>query len=99
MIVYTVDGKEYFHHEGDTVPAKDELVSIFASLMAGGDWMGEFPDATTPLPARMEIDYIRVYDQSCISRGNPATIPRPNRPLFQRETGRCSEGNSAGVPS
>jgi len=72
LIVYTIDGKEYFRHVGDTVPAEDELVSIFASLTAGGDWMGEFPDDTTPLPARMEIDYIRVYD-----RGSVQGVPSP----------------------
>ena len=35
----------------------------------------------------------------CVFRRNPATIPRPNRPLFRRESGHRSEGNSAGVPS
>jgi len=35
----------------------------------------------------------------CIFRRNPATIPRPNRPLFRRESGHPSEGKSAGVPS
>jgi len=36
---------------------------------------------------------------TCVFRRNPATIPRPNRPLFRRESGHRSEGNSAGVPS
>jgi hypothetical protein len=36
---------------------------------------------------------------ACVFRRNPATIPRPNRPLFRRESGHRSEGNSAGVPS
>lgn len=76
LIIYTIDGSEYFRHEGDTVPAKDELMSIFASLSAGGSWMGEFPDATTPLPARMEIDYIRVYDQGSV-QGEGGVVPSP----------------------
>ena len=42
------------------------------------------------------IDWLPV---ECIFRRNPATIPRPNRPLFRRESGHRSEGNSAGVPS
>ena len=40
-----------------------------------------------------------LWDPECVFRRNPATIPRPNRPLFRRESGHRSEGNSAGVPS
>ena len=45
------------------------------------------------------FDTIGLEGDICIFRRNPATIPRPNRPLFRRESGHRSEGNSAGVPS
>jgi hypothetical protein len=32
------------------------------SFQIGGDWPGD-PDSSTPFPARMETDYVRVYQQ------------------------------------
>lgn len=40
------------------VPA--EPMYVIANLAVGGDWPGD-PNATTPFPASMDIDYIRVY--------------------------------------
>lgn len=63
LLRYTIDGVEKFLVQGPTVPPNDQVVSILASLSAGAYWFDEYPDETTPLPARMEIDYIRVYDR------------------------------------
>jgi beta-glucanase (GH16 family) len=38
----------------------NEPLYIVVNTAVGGDWAGA-PDATTPLPAAMDIDYIRVY--------------------------------------
>jgi beta-glucanase (GH16 family) len=35
---------------------------LMANLQVGGDWPG-MPDATTPFPAQLELDYIRVWQQ------------------------------------
>jgi beta-glucanase (GH16 family) len=37
---------------------------ILANLAVGGVWPG-YPDASTRFPARMQIDYIRVYAAKC----------------------------------
>jgi len=46
----------------DNVPA--EPMFILANLAVGGVWPG-YPDASTRFPARMQIDYIRVYAAKC----------------------------------
>jgi beta-glucanase (GH16 family) len=33
---------------------------MLANIASGGDWAGS-PDASTPLPATLTIDYIRAY--------------------------------------
>lgn len=43
-----------------TWPGMDVPMYLIASLGGGGPWAG-VPDATTPFPATMQIDYIRVY--------------------------------------
>jgi beta-glucanase (GH16 family) len=43
---------------------------VIANLAMGGHWPGKV-DASTPLPAKMQIDYIRVY------KGRPKDTPKP----------------------
>jgi len=50
----------------DHVPAGPMF--ILANLAVGGTWPG-YPDATTPFPAVMSIDYIRVYPAGCLPAG------------------------------
>ncbi|MBB6053369.1 family 16 glycosylhydrolase [Armatimonas rosea] len=57
VLIWSVDGVERFRTK-EHVPQKPMFV--LANLAIGGDWPG-FPDATTPFPAKMEIDYIRVW--------------------------------------
>jgi len=56
-LVWSVDGVER-HRTSENVP--QEPMYVIANLAVGGDWPG-FPDATTPFPSTMELDYIRVY--------------------------------------
>ncbi|MDF8335008.1 family 16 glycosylhydrolase [Novosphingobium cyanobacteriorum] len=43
-----------------TLPGMDKPMYMIANIGSGGPWSGD-PDSTTPFPASMEIDYIRVY--------------------------------------
>lgn len=57
FLAWSVDGTERFRTRNH-VP--QEPMFVVANLAVGGDWPG-FPDATTPFPSEMEIDYIRVW--------------------------------------
>ncbi len=58
-LVWSVDGVVHFETR-EHVP--QEPMYLLANLAVGGDWPG-FPDSTTPFPAVMQVDYIRVYSQ------------------------------------
>lgn len=55
--IWYVDGVERARST-EGVPA--EPMYVIANLAVGGDWPGN-PDATTPFPGFMDVDYIRVY--------------------------------------
>ena len=57
-LVWYLDGREVFRHAGRGVPQ----VPLYAivNLAIGGGWPGP-PDATTPFPGRLQVDYVRVY--------------------------------------
>jgi beta-glucanase (GH16 family) len=65
-IRFTVDGQTVFVASKDTVEATrgpwvfDHPFYIILNLAVGGDFPGPV-DATTPFPARMLVDYVRVY--------------------------------------
>jgi beta-glucanase (GH16 family) len=59
-IIWTIDGVERFRSK-QGVPA--EPMYLLANLAVGGEWPGN-PDASTPFPSYLEIDYIRVYQRS-----------------------------------
>jgi beta-glucanase (GH16 family) len=59
LCVWYVDGVER-HRSVTGIP--DEPMYVIANLAVGGDWPG-MPDATTPFPSSMDIDYIRVYQR------------------------------------
>lgn len=60
LIVWYVDGIE---RARSTQGVPDIPMYVIANLAVGGDWPGD-PDATTPFPASMDIDYIRVYKRA-----------------------------------
>ncbi|MCR5880880.1 glycoside hydrolase family 16 protein [Phenylobacterium sp. J367] len=57
-VIWFVDGREV---KRMATPADmHKPMYMLANIALGGDWAGQ-PDATTPFPARMQIDYIRAY--------------------------------------
>ena len=59
LCVWYVDGVERYR---SVAGIPDEPMYVIANLAVGGDWPG-MPDATTPFPSSMDIDYIRVYQR------------------------------------
>jgi beta-glucanase (GH16 family) len=65
-ITFKLDGTTVFYASKDTVESTrgpwvfDHPFYLILNLAVGGDWPGP-PDASTPFPARMLVDYVRVY--------------------------------------
>jgi beta-glucanase (GH16 family) len=65
-IQFSLDGRDVFYADRDTVESTrgpwvyDHDFYMILNLAVGGDWPGP-PDATTPFPSRMLVDYVRVY--------------------------------------
>ena len=57
-LVYYVDGVETSRHI--TAPDQQLPMYMVLNLAVGGFWAG-YPDATTPFPATMQVDYVRAY--------------------------------------
>lgn len=76
LCIWYVDGVER-HRHADGVP--DESMYIIANLAVGGDWPG-MPDAKTPFPGFMDIDYIRVYARKLPTESD---VPPPP-PVFRK---------------
>ena len=57
-IIWTIDGVERKRHTGAGVP--QVAMYIILNLAIGGTWPGA-PDATTPIPGRYQLDYVRAY--------------------------------------
>jgi beta-glucanase (GH16 family) len=50
-----------WHSSGGLFPAPfDQRFHLLLNLAVGGEFLGP-PDASTPFPARMEVDFVRVY--------------------------------------
>ncbi|WP_170201402.1 LamG-like jellyroll fold domain-containing protein [Actinocorallia herbida] len=68
-INYSIDGVSYhtiYRAQVESLGKQWPLVEDFyliLNLAVGGDWPGP-PDETTPFPAQMYIDYVRVYQQT-----------------------------------
>lgn len=67
-IKFFVDGQHYFtitlydvESSGYEWVFDDGPFFFLMNVAVGGNWPGN-PDASTPFPQRMEVDYIRVYD-------------------------------------
>ncbi len=57
IIIWYIDGIQRFN---TTTCVPDYPMFILANMAIGGSWPGP-PNATTPFPAYMDIDYIRAY--------------------------------------
>ncbi|WP_457351787.1 glycoside hydrolase family 16 protein [Roseateles sp. P5_D6] len=67
-IVWQVDGVDYHRLTPALLPAGGTWVFekpffVILNLAVGGDWPGA-PDATTPLPAQMKVDWVRIYKEN-----------------------------------
>lgn len=58
-ITWYVDGVQQFQYT-DASKIPNEPLYLIANLAVGGVWPGN-PDATTPFPSAVNVDYIRVY--------------------------------------
>jgi beta-glucanase (GH16 family) len=59
-IYWYVDGVMTEHYAIDAAAGANDPFWLNISLQVGGDWPGD-PDGTTPFPAHMDVDYMRVY--------------------------------------
>ncbi len=57
-VTWIVDGRARWRIAGPAVP--DEPLYLVLNLAVGGDWPGS-PDASTPMPAELEAEWIRVW--------------------------------------
>jgi beta-glucanase (GH16 family) len=60
-IIWYVEGVEQYRTAQGVA---SEPMYVIANLAVGGEWPG-LPDGSTPFPSYLEVDYIRVYQQSC----------------------------------
>jgi beta-glucanase (GH16 family) len=81
LCIWYVDGVERYR---STTGVSAEPMYILANLAVGGDWPG-MPDALTPFPGYMDIDYIRVYRRKATQAQppipGPLRLPPPPLPL------------------
>jgi oligosaccharide reducing-end xylanase len=64
-LTFSVDGKAYRTITPADLSGRwvfDHPFFLLLNLAVGGNWPGA-PDATTPFPAQMKIDYVRVYER------------------------------------
>jgi len=63
QVRWYVDGQQYLAANSTDVPGNwvfNHPFFIIMNVAIGGSWPGS-PDSTTPFPARMVVDYVRVY--------------------------------------
>jgi beta-glucanase (GH16 family) len=82
-ITIDVDGRIYARYAPSSLPAGSRWVFdhpfyLLFTLPVGGAWPGD-PDATTPFPATMLVDYVRVWDVASMPAAaqSPMTGAKP----------------------
>ncbi|GGQ53108.1 family 16 glycosylhydrolase [Streptomyces asoensis] len=70
-ITWSVDGRPYFTLTPAKLPSPDDWVfeqdmHLLLNVAVGGDWPGP-PDASTPSPATMTVDYVRFYGEGTVA--------------------------------
>jgi beta-glucanase (GH16 family) len=78
-ITWFLDGVKYWEGNiANNINSTDEFHApffIILNLAVGGAWPG-FPDATTPFPDTMFVDYVRVYQNSSGLKEVPDEAPK-----------------------
>jgi beta-glucanase (GH16 family) len=84
-VTWYFDGNEI---RTETTDVPTEPMYLLANLAVGAEWPG-YPDATTPFPSMMEIDYIRVYqdDTGTLHGGKGADRLQRQRGTLSGEEG------------
>ncbi|MBI4943462.1 MAG: glycoside hydrolase family 16 protein [Actinobacteria bacterium] len=67
-VAFTFDGHEYARVRKDRLPAGDRWALdhdayVLLNVAVGGRWPGS-PDASTPVPSRLTVDWVRVWDRA-----------------------------------
>lgn len=69
-VTFILNDQPYFHfpfeEANNTAPIFTKPFFFLLNVAVGGNWPGN-PDATTPFPAVMEVDYVRVFQKSGLS--------------------------------
>lgn len=79
-VKWFVDGNHYltlddwYTTAGDFPAPFDQRFHLILNVAVGGNWPGN-PDSTTTFPQRMEVDYIRVYQENVTSVSNGLKLP------------------------
>ncbi len=60
-LVFYLDGVEQHRIEGEAVP--NQAMYLLFTLAVGGTWPGS-PDASTPFPSDLDVDYVRVKQRN-----------------------------------
>ena len=97
-ITYYVDGSPVW---ATATPADmNSPMRMIVNLAVGGNWPGS-PDASTPFPAQMKIDYVRAYNlpsaASTGGGGSAGGTPGAGVPPPPAPTGGGSTGGTAGA--
>ena len=66
-IIWQVDGQEFHRVTPASLPSGSAWVFerpyfLLLNLAVGGDWPGS-PDSSTPFPATMQVDYVRIFKE------------------------------------
>lgn len=84
-MIWSFDGQPYFQAKGWPTPPRaakdapyDQPFYLIVNLSVGGKWSG-LPNASTPFPGDLQIDYVRVYQngaqgpaKQCAGAASPA---------------------------
>ncbi|MGC3000619.1 glycoside hydrolase family 16 protein [Streptomyces sp. G35A] len=82
-ITWSVDGRPYFTLTPPKLPSPRDWVfeqdmHLLLNVAVGGDWPGP-PDASTPSPATMTVDYVRLYGEG--HAGEPGPEDKAGHPV------------------
>ena len=83
-VTWFVDGVEVQRIERSEFTIPKQAMYIIANLAVGGTWPGP-PDSTTPFPAELNIDYIRVYQRTPPEQITPETLATNYQLMFSDE--------------
>jgi beta-glucanase (GH16 family) len=90
-ITWYFDGHQVF--QTDTPAGMYKPMYMIANLAMGGGWAGS-PDASTPFPAHMKIDYIHAYSAMPGGGGTTDTPVAPTPPGGSEATDGASTGGA-----